>query len=59
MEDYSYTSFRAGSKKVGFEDKYKDMKQFFSKKLEKKRLPMTIMKKRRMLKMLQHTYEMV
>ena len=37
LEDYSYTSFRAGSKKVGFEDKYKDIKQFFSKKTREKK----------------------
>ncbi len=29
LNDYAYTSFRAGSNAVGFEDKYKELKQFF------------------------------
>lgn len=29
LQDYAYTSYRAGSSAVGFEDKYKELKQFF------------------------------
>ncbi len=32
LSDYAYTSFRAGSNAVGFEDKHKELKQFFTKK---------------------------
>lgn len=39
LEDYAYTSFRARSKQVGYEQKYKEMKQFFSK--NKKNTPPT------------------
>lgn len=35
LEDYAYTSFRAGSKKVGYEVKYKELKQFFTKSRKK------------------------
>lgn len=31
LADYSYTSFRAGSNAVGFEQKYAEQKQFFKK----------------------------
>lgn len=31
LEDYAYTSYRAGSRGVGFEEKYKELKQFFTK----------------------------
>ncbi len=36
LNDYAYTSFRAGSNAVGFEDKYYELKQFFKKGKEKK-----------------------
>ncbi len=35
LHDYAYTSFRAGSNSVGFEDKYKELKQFFTKNRKK------------------------
>ncbi len=35
LSDYAYTSFRAGSNAVGFEDKYHELKQFFSKSKKK------------------------
>lgn len=35
LEDYAYTSFRARSQAVGYEDKYKDCKQFFTKSRKK------------------------
>ncbi len=35
LHDYAYTSFRAGSNAVGFEDKYKELKQFFSRNKKK------------------------
>ncbi|GIM58954.1 hypothetical protein [Capnocytophaga canimorsus] len=35
LEDYAYTNFRAGSKKVGYEVKYKELKQFFTKSRKK------------------------
>ncbi len=35
LNDYAYTSFRAGSNAVGFEDKYKELKQFFSRTKKK------------------------
>ncbi len=31
LHDYAYTSFRAGSNSVGFEEKYRELKQFFTK----------------------------
>lgn len=31
LEDYSYTSYQAGSRHVGYEDKHRDLKQFFTK----------------------------
>jgi hypothetical protein len=31
LVDYSYTTYKAGTSAAGFEDKYKDMKQFFVK----------------------------
>ena len=31
LADYAYTSFRAGSNAVGFEKKYGELKQFFTK----------------------------
>lgn len=31
LVDYSYTTYKAGSSAPGFEDKYKDLKQFFVK----------------------------
>lgn len=31
LADYAYTSFRAGSKIVGYENKHKELKQFFAK----------------------------
>ncbi len=31
LNDYAYTSFRAGSETPGFEEKYKELKQFFAK----------------------------
>ncbi len=31
LNDYAYTSFRAGSNAVGFEDKHKELRQFFVK----------------------------
>lgn len=30
LSDYAYTQYRAGSKAVGFEEKYGDLKQFFA-----------------------------
>ena len=35
LEDYAYASFRARSKKVGFENKYNECKQFFAKSRKK------------------------
>lgn len=35
LEDYAYTSFRAKSKQVGFENKYNECKQFFAKSRKK------------------------
>lgn len=35
LEDYAYTSFRARSKAVGYEEKHKECKQFFSKSRKK------------------------
>ncbi len=35
LNDYAYTSFRAGSNAVGFEDKHKELKQFFSRTKKK------------------------
>lgn len=32
LADYAYTSFRVGSKAVGFEDKHKELKQFFKRR---------------------------
>lgn len=31
LEDYAYTSFKAKSKSVGYEEKFKQLKQFFTK----------------------------
>lgn len=31
LVDYSYTTYKAGTASSGFEDKYKDLKQFFVK----------------------------
>lgn len=30
LNDYNYTAFRAGSNAVGFESKYRELKQFFA-----------------------------
>ena len=35
LEDYAYTSFRARSKTVGYEDKHRELKQFFQKTRKK------------------------
>ena len=35
LEDYAYTSFRARSKTVGYEDKHRELKQFFQKSRKK------------------------
>lgn len=35
LADYAYTSFRAGSKAVGFEEKHRELKQFFKRKSKK------------------------
>lgn len=35
LEDYAYTSFRAKSKVVGFENKHSEVKQFFTKSRKK------------------------
>ncbi len=35
LNDYAYTSFRAGSNAVGFEDKYNELKQFFGRNKKK------------------------
>ncbi len=32
LNDYAYTTFRAGANAVGFEDKYYELKQFFKRK---------------------------
>ncbi len=32
LNDYAYTSFRAGANTAGYEDKYNELKQFFTKK---------------------------
>jgi uncharacterized protein YaaR (DUF327 family) len=31
LDDYSYTAYKAGTSAVGFEDKFRDLKQFFVK----------------------------
>lgn len=35
LEDYAYTSFRARSKTVGYEEKHRELKQFFQKNRKK------------------------
>jgi len=35
LADYAYTQFRANSKMVGFEDKYNELRQFFTKSKRK------------------------
>ncbi len=37
LNDYAYTSFRAGSNAVGFENKHKELKQFFAKNRKNKK----------------------
>lgn len=35
LSDYSFTSYKAGTKSVGFEEKHRELKQFFSKSNKK------------------------